>query len=226
MSELFAKRTGNSLMVVLSVDDPDKPDHPKQTSFFCHDIKGSLVWPTANSPAYYCIIGQSKNINRKGKLPLIFLGERARELPKDIFKLLKKDSRRLACFEFFNDLLKENRDLITLFYDFCRYQRINNISLTKAPLVGKFHLGARLLNEWINDNALQIPKGTILYKQLKQMQVPHAEVKPEEKFFAVNALQFIIASVERQPWRGVGVGVMDQQAYIRSRERADPVGWT
>jgi hypothetical protein len=69
MSELFAKRKGDSLMVVLSVTNPARPkDLPKQTTFFCHDIKGSLVWPTANSPAYYCIVGQRKEINRKGKL--------------------------------------------------------------------------------------------------------------------------------------------------------------
>ena len=98
--------------------------------------------------------------------------------------------------------------------------------MVKAPLVGKFHLGARLINEWLQDDALQIPKGTILYKQLKEMQVGHATEKPEEKYFAVNALQFIAASVERQPWRGVGAGVMDQQAYQRSREKADPGGWT
>lgn len=219
MAELFAIRKANSIMVVLSVNG-------KQTTLFCHDIKGSLVWPTANSPAYYCIIGQRKEINRKGKLPLIFLGERQAELPKGIFKMLKKDSKRLACHEFYNDLLKENADLITLFYDFCRYQRIENISLVKAPLVGKFHIGARLINEWINDDALQIPKGTILHNQLGKMQGSHLEEKPQEKFYAVNALQFIAASVESQPWRGVGAGVMDQQAYIRSREKADPMGWT
>ena len=192
--------------------------------FFAGDIRGTLVWPTPESPGYYCILAQQTHINESGKLPIVLLTEYEALLPKQIFQQLQKDSRKYSCEKFYNDFKKENEDLRTLFYDFCRYQRVENIELLKAPLVGKLHIGVALIQEWVGDKAIKIPDST-LRKQLSNMEIEHLQEKPE-KFYAVNALQFLIASIEKEPWQAPMSFSLDQGAYARHQEKADARGWT
>jgi len=220
MKDTFATRQGSYIKV--TIKEAGKPD----SMFFAKDIRGALVWPTAEAPGYYCILAQRTNLNEKGKLPLVFLTEFQSNLPKETFQQLKKDALKYACGQFYNDFKKENGDYRELFYDFCRYQRIANIELIKAPLSGKIHIGAALITQWILDKALEIKDSTTLLNQVKMMQVSDLQQKPEDKFFAVNALQMLIVSLEKEPWTAPLSFGLDQGAYARSREKADPGGWT
>ena len=220
MKDIFAHREGSYIKVVI------KEDNKADVLFFAKDIRGALVWPTADSPAYYCILAQRDHLNARGKLPLVFLAEFQSNLPKEIFQRLKKDARKYACGQFYNDFRKENGDLRELFYEFCRYQRIENIELIKAPLSGKLHIGAALIKQWLIDKALEIMGSTTLLSQLKMMQVTDLKQSPEAKFFAINALQMLIVSLEKEPWVPPMSFGLDQGAYARSREKADPGGWT
>lgn len=220
MRDTFATREGKFIKVTV------KGDNKADVIFFAQDIRAALVWPTADAPGYYCILAQKTQLNERGKLPLVFLTEFQANLPKQIFQQLKKDAVKYACGQFYNDFRKENGDLRELFYEFCKYQRIRNIELIKAPLSGKLHIGAALIKEWLRDKALEIMESTTLFNQLKMMQVSDLRQKPEDNFFAINALQMLIVSLEKEPWVPPMSFGLDQGAYARSRERADPVGWT
>ncbi len=192
-----------------------------QTVFFCRDIRGALVWPTLNSPGYYCIFAQRNDATSQGKLPLHFLGEVAAELPKQVFQKLVEHSKKLACREFYHDYQEQNEELIRAFYEYCRYQRISNIQFTRAAFAKSFHIGISLIKEWAKDNALKVPEGTILRDQLKDIGTVDLTEKPEEKFFAVNALRLLIGSFEKNPQQPPSF--FGKQ---RDREKRDPGGWT
>ena len=217
MEDISVRRTNFDMSVTLK-----KPDG-KQTTFFCRDIRGALVWPTLNSPGYYCIFAQRNDSTPQGKLPLQLLGETVEELPKHIFQNLMKDAKRLGCYEFYNDYQDGNEELIRAFYEYSRYQRNANIKFTKAPFSKSFHIGILLIKEWVKNNALNIPNNTILRDQLKNIDTADLTEKPEEKFFAVNALRFIVATVEKADWQRGYFVVPDPQ---RAKEKADAKGWT
>ena len=220
MKNIFAHREGNFIKVMMT--EPNKGD----VIFFAKDIRGALVWPTIESPGYYCIVAQRTQLNQRAKLPLVLLTEFEASLPKQLFHQLKKDAKKYACGQFYNQVKKENADLRELFYEFCRYQGIINIELLNPPLVGKLHIGAALIIEWITDKALDLTQASILLNQVRMMEVPDLQHKPEEAFFAINALQMLIVSLEKEPWIAPPNFGMDQGAAARSREKADPGGWT
>jgi len=219
MQKINAIREGSYVKFTVEKEDGSKTDH------ICKDIRGAIVWPTIHSPAYYCIFAQMNDINLKAKLPLRFLTEYENPLPTQMFKQLLKDARRLECYEFYIDHKKENHDFVALLNDYCRYHRISRIALRKAPLVGKFYVGIKLLQEWVNDKGIEVHDDTTLKTQLKTIATVNLEEKPEEKFYAINAMQFLVGSVEKDPWTSSSV-VIDEGRYQRSREMADPGGWT
>ncbi len=209
MREITATRQGTYIQATI------KDDKKADVCFFCRDIRGALTWATSRSPNYYCIFAQKNEVNPQGKSPLLLLAEGEAGLPRDLFQRLAKDARRYACGQFYVDFDRKNQELVNLFYDYCQYQRIPNIELTKAPLIENFSLGVALIREW--SNALEIPQGTILRNQLKDMEMSDVDDKPEERFYAVNALRFIVASL---PWQAPG-------AFQRQKSpRSDPGGWT
>jgi len=217
MEDISVRRTNFDMSVTVK-----KPDG-KQTTFVCRDIRGALVWPTLNSPGYYCIFAQRNDPTPQGKLPLQLLGEASLELPKQIFQKLMQDAKRLGCYEFYNDYQDGNEELIRAFYEYSRYQQNSNIKFTKAPFSKSFHIGILLIKEWAKNNTLNIPNNTILRDQLKNIDTADLSDKPEEKFFAVNALRFIVATVEKADWHRGHVVISDPQ---REKERGDPGGWT
>ena len=208
MKTFSATRQGTYIQVTI------KEDKKSDTCFHCRDIRGALVWPSAHAPGYYCIFSQKEDVNPEGRSPLVLLTETEEKLPQNLFQRLAKDARRYACGQWYIDFAQKNQEFVQLFYNFCQFQRVPKIKLIKAPLAENFSLGVALVKEW--SNALEIPQGTILRNQLKDMEMSDVDDKPEEKFYAVNALRFIIADL---PWQAPSV-FQGQQS-----PRADPKGW-
>lgn len=209
MKEITATRQGSYIKV--TIEEDKKAD----VCFFCKDIRGALVWATSHSPNYYCVFAQKDEVNPQGKSPLLLLSEGEAELPRDLFQKLVKDARRYACGQFYVGFDRKNWEFVNLFRDFCQYQRIPNIELTKAPLIENFNLGVALIKEWAK--ALEVPESSILRNQLKDMEMSDVDDKPEERFYAVNALRFIVASL---PWQAPGA------FEVRRSPPADSGGWT
>jgi len=218
---VFAKDFGSNVNIIV----PDSASENNQRVIPCNDVRAGLVWPTEISPGYYCIFGQKPMINDYGKYPLMFIIERKFELPRDMYMSIMKDSKLFTCKVYYNDLKPENMDLVSMFYDFCRYQRATTISIDKAPLVGKFHIGIRIIQEWWQHKSLEFEDSEILKNQLQTIQRPHLDENVEKEFYAIRALTFIISSIEKTPWKRQ-FNVVDSEAMERARQKADPMGWT
>jgi len=156
-----------------------------------------------------------------GKLPLVLLGEAEHALPHKFFQKMIEAAREFQCVDFYKEERKEERELMTLFADVCRHQRVYkvNILFARAKLSTNFPFGVALAREWAQDGALNISEGTILRTQLSAIASTDLDQKPEEKFYAVDALRLLIGSIEKEPWH-----VPAQ--VVRQQEKADPRGWT
>jgi hypothetical protein len=192
----------------------------KETVIPCRDIRGSAVFPGLH-PGYYCIFAQGNYPTLSGKLPLVLLGEAEDALPHKFFQKMIEAAREFQCRDFYKEERKEERELMTLFADVCRHQRVYkvNILFGRAKLSKNFPFGVRLTKEWAQDGALNISEGTILRTQLSAISAADLDQNPEDKFYAVDALRLLIGSIEKEPWQ-----VPAQM--VREQEKADPRGWT
>lgn len=215
MREIEVRREGSFITVIVKKSEKEK------ISFFVKEIRGSLLWPTVNTPGYLCVMGQKTGINVYGKCPLFLIEEAVEQLSKDLFEKLIEFRKRFSCRQFYNDFKPENQSIKRLFYHHCRYERVPSIELTRAPLVENFNLRMDLVREWVKNEGLEVPEGTILCDQLERMSPGDLSEKPEERFFAVNTLSYILASLERDgSWRA-------PEFVERKRSaRGDPGGWT
>jgi hypothetical protein len=170
--------------------------------FHCRDIRGAMVWPTLTSPAYFCIFAQQTDLNVQGKLPLVLLSEGEGALPHKFFSELIEQARQFWCRQFYVDFQKENREVINLFNDMCRYSRVNSIELKRAAFGSNFTFGLGLARQWAADGALEIPDGSIMRGQLSAISAEDLTQQGiEERFYALSGLFYIVGSVEKSPWQ-------------------------
>jgi hypothetical protein len=218
MRKIEIRREGSFITVII------KKEEKEPVSFFAKEIRGSLVWPTISALGYVCVLVQKTGIDIHGKCPLFFIEEAVEESSKALFDKLVDYRKRFSCGIFFNDLKKENDDLKRLFYDHCRYQKVPNIQLTRAPLIENINLRMDLVRDWAK--SLEVPKGTVLCDQLERMSPGDLPERPEERFNAVNALSFALASLEKDgSWNSDDLIDIDA-VKRRHKEKANPRGWT
>ena len=170
--------------------------------FHCRDIRGAMVWPTLSSPAYFCIFAQQNDLNVQGKLPLVLLSEGEDTLPHKFFSELIKQAKQFWCRQFYVDFQKENREVINLFNDMCRYSRVSSIELKRAVFGSNFTLGLGLARQWAADGALEIADRSIMRGQLSAISAEDLTQQGiEERFYALPALFYIVGSVEKRAWQ-------------------------
>ena len=131
MEEITVRREGSFVSFT-------REEEGKKIVVPCRDIRGSMVWPTPTSPLYFCVFAQESQPNSKGKMPLVLLTEGEDALPQRFFQKMIEHSRRLWCREFYVDFEKQNRELMTLFSDICRYRRATHIHFARAPFAQNF----------------------------------------------------------------------------------------
>jgi len=195
-----------------------KVEEGKQVVIPCRDIRGAVVFPGLH-PGYYCIFAQGNYPTLSGKLPLVLLAEAEDALPHKFFQKMIKAAKEFQCREFYKEYQKDERELMTLFANVCRYQRVSNIDFKRAKISDNFGFGVALAREWAQDGALNISEGTILRTQLSGISSDDLAHNPEEKFFAVDALRLLIGSIEKEPWQVPA-------PIARRQEMRDPRGWT
>jgi hypothetical protein len=179
-----------------------KEDNGVRTVYHCRDIRGAMVWPTLNAPAYFCIFAQQTELNVKGKLPLVLLAESENTLPQTFFQDLIAKGKEYRCRRFYVDFDNQNRELMVLFNDMCRYSRITYIELTRAPFTKNFSFGLGLARQWAADGALEIPHGSIMRGQLSAISAEDMTQQGiEDRFYALRALFYVVGSVEKRPWQ-------------------------
>jgi len=161
-----------------------------------------MVWPTLTSPAYFCIFAQQNDLTVHGKLALVLLSEGEDTLPHKFFSELIRQAKQFWCRQFYVDFQKENREVINLFNDMCRYSRVSSLELKWAAFGSNFSLGLGLVRQWAGDGALEIPDGSIMRGQLSAISAEDLTQQGiEERFYALPGLFYIVGRLEKSPWR-------------------------
>jgi hypothetical protein len=153
-----------------------------------------LHWPTANSPGFYVIAGESVKGNIIGGFSLRLLREGQDQIPSKLYEELADDAGVFGIREIFADTEKFDGYVLD-FIAFKRRERPRQpLYLKLAPFHQDFSHGVFTIREWVKKNSLIIPKESVVHDQLKNITSQDLKGNPEEKFFAVDALRLVIGS--------------------------------
>ena len=185
------KAAGGGIIIETHADGGQvKTDHLR-------GVRCGLSWPAAASPGYYCLVGQYSKSNPIGKYPLLLLREGQDQLVNSLFRKMFDDLGVFCGEEIYSDLSENFRSYMIAFGLYRRNERESqHLTLKFAPFYQSFVHGVSLIKEWKNEDALIIPKDTIVHNQLREMQVDDLKSNPEESFCAINGLRFVIGAFE------------------------------
>jgi hypothetical protein len=127
------------------------------TIVYVQKVRGGLMLPTAQSPAYFCILGQLLDRNSKFKHPCILLSETEADLPEQFYKKLSNEARKLLCWSFFCDYTDSNYEFRVSLSKYLRKRDLNRVSI-KFPYIGDWVNGVLTIRQYSKDGALEIPK--------------------------------------------------------------------
>lgn len=182
------------------------------------DIRGGISWAitssNGNSPHYYCMLGQlwteggrfEGEKPQRGKVILLTEYRAASLLSRaDFLRNLTDYSKGLYCDTYYTtdvDLTQGeiNPDVAA----FRQYVSENNIKnphpiLKQAPFPEKFRFGIEEISTWREQGKIDIPKDSIVYEQLTTIQESDLEKSPETKFYAINALRYVVCAFLKYP---------------------------
>ena len=162
--------------------------------------RAGLSWPSPGSPGFYVILGQLYKTLPNGKHPLRILKEGSNHIVNSLFQELVDNIAEFNGYEIFSDVSFRYQNYVQDFWRFHQDRRLQDIKLLSAPFFQSFGHGVYLIKEWIGDQALYIPEGSVAKEQLKRLEEHHLKENPEEEFFAVNALRFGLAAFTVSDW--------------------------
>ena len=173
---------------------------PKEMPFAVDRMTGGISWPGQESPGYYCIFGQYRQI-KKARRPVILLREVESENLNGLFEPLVDDAQKLQCSRFYADSNQGGESGGT---DFIRagdeYLTQRGASVRIYPAMSiEWQVAIFKIQQWAQDGCLTIPKESTLGRQLGAMTKESLKEDRRAEFYAVNALGNLIREFETQP---------------------------
>jgi hypothetical protein len=190
--EVICKGRTSTGIVTVEVLDGDK----RETLLF-RGVRCGLSWPTAQSPGFFVLLGQENKKNITGHYPLRLLREGEEQIPAQLFEKMAGDAGSFFVEEIYTDLSgasERSRGYVAAFDAFRRERRRQKLYLRPGPF--DFSHGIFVLKGLTRDGSLYVPKDSIVFEQLKTITSEDLRGDPENKFYAVNALRFVIGSFE------------------------------
>jgi hypothetical protein len=158
--------------------------------------RAGLSWPSPRSPAYYVILGQLSKTLPNGRHPLWVLREGFNHIINDLFQEAVDVMGEFVAHEVFSDISSKYQNYVLNFWQFHQERKLQEIRLLPAPFFQSFNHGVFLVKEWIKNEALHIPEGTLVREQLRNIREDDLKVDPEAEFFAINALRHSLAAFD------------------------------
>jgi hypothetical protein len=173
---------------------------PKEMPFSVDRMIGGISWPGAESPGYYCILGQYRQI-KKSRRPVILLREVESETLNGLFEPLVEDAQKLQCSRFFADTNQGGESGRT---DFIRagdeYLAQRGSSARVYPSMAMdWQVAIFKIQQWAQDGCFTIPKESTLGRQLGAMTKESLKEDRRADFYAVNALANLLREFESPP---------------------------
>jgi len=163
-----------------------------------------LTWPTANNPGYYCLMGLLDEPTLSSIRPLRLINEGEFTDTARLWDRVTKVCKLMHCEWILADLRDEFYGLQLEFTNYVRRRRVEGLRLRDVSDISTFEMARPLIARRADTDTLAIPKHTILRKQLGMItpddlrQVDYQQ--PEERFYAVHALNHVVTSYHMYPW--------------------------
>ncbi len=188
---VIGKSSGGGIIVEIS------PEEGQPIREHYRGVRVGLSWPTPVSPGYYCLVGQYLKSDSFGKYPLRLLKEGQDQILGPLFQRMVDDLGIFSGREIYSDLSERFRSYVTAFALYLKSERgTQSIRLKLAPFYQSFTHGVSLIKEWVKDQGLTIPKETIVYTQLREIKSDDLKGNPEDIFYAINGLRYVIGAFE------------------------------
>jgi hypothetical protein len=185
-------------LIVVQTEQTGKP--PKIETYLT--VRGGISWPSIDSPGYFCLLGMKDEHTLTERKPLELLTEGKASLIDKFSEKLSLSATRWCCDPLIADCSEGNKGFQDSLDRFVRDRKVKDIRLwdsSEFSMSIKYSVG--LIRQWREDNALCIPKGTILNEQLTTVTTNTPERELEKMYFAIMALCRVLASFEVYPWR-------------------------
>ena len=188
------KSIGGDIIIEITADDGQvRPE-------YLRGVRCGLSWPTAVSPGYYCLVGQLFERNPAGKYLLMLLREGQEQLVNSLFQKMADDLGKFYGEEIYSDLSENFRSYMIAFNQYASDRDgSQDLCLLPVPFHQSFVHGVSLIKEWKKDDALFIPEGTIVHNQLREMKIEDLKSNPQEVFYAINGLRYVMGAFETFP---------------------------
>lgn len=160
-------------------------------------IRGGIEWIGVNNPGYCCWLGLQNTPTITDKYPLILVAETLNPTQRrdKFFESMTFTAQKTHTEFLCGDLKGDNEHWSDRLSAFVRERNLERILLRDSSQFGSLEDGIPLINQWRNDNALDIKEGTILYDQLQKM--TSTDLKEwSERFFAIAAFVRVLSSFE------------------------------
>lgn len=189
-------------------------DGGAETSVGLCDIRAAIIEPILSNPCYYIVCGVLDKENEHGKRPVLFVTEYEDVSTAKVFLKLADDITRLSIQTVYANYHNE------VFYS--KVWRLGSgANIKPAVSVNNILYGDALVSEYIRLNALITTRGEpkpVMAQQVNTINTAGYSDKPEyDKFYAWNALRYILAGFERTPPAQIG-----RQAY---NDIGNPAKW-
>jgi hypothetical protein len=194
MSEIVncrGKANDGSIIIDITSENGKKERH------YYRGVRCGLSWPSAISPGYYCLVGQLMKPVPSGKYPLRLLKEGEAKTPGELFLKLFDEAGIFSCWEIYSDVSEKYRNYAAAFMLYRRENRgLQNIRLKLAPYYQSFPHGIALIREWVENNALHIPRDASIHNQLRSITGDDLTEDAPEKFYAINGLRYVMGAFD------------------------------
>lgn len=190
-------RTDHGLVLKVQLDEDKEP----QERMFL-GVRCGLSWPLPVNPGgYYCLVAQEARYLITRAKPLLVIREFKALTLDSLFQKMVNDMGIFGCFEIFTDLSKRHENYLHALALYLKRDRaLQEVKIKPAPYAegrdGFIH-GNNMVSKWIKEiKGLTIPRDFCIHKELREVREENLKAEPQEKFFAMNALRYVLGAFE------------------------------
>ena len=167
---------------------------------FC-DRRMGITFPGPNNTGYLCQFGLEDIETTMGYSPLVLLAERTGDDRDKFFDKIIGTASKWACYDLYAEITTES--LERAFSVYCKSRNIQGLRLFDTSEWSDFNEAFPVIVARAKRGMLELGKNTILkgqYDSMRPEDIHTAErILPNERWYAVNALNHMILSYELFP---------------------------
>ncbi|MFB3886323.1 MAG: hypothetical protein ACE144_13955 [Thermodesulfobacteriota bacterium] len=192
MEKVIPKGQAITGIVLVEIEDGEKKEN-----LSLRGVRVGLSWPASNAPGFFVLVGQSAKKDITGQHPLHLLKEGQEQIPSALYERLADEMGAFFAEGIYTDMSERFQGYLLDFSTFRRQERQRQrLFLKRAPFYQDFSHGLRTIQGWVKKKGIHVPKGSVTYEQLKTITSEDLRQNPEERFFAINALRYVVGAFE------------------------------